>query len=185
MRNNTFSVAIIVVIVFVAVIAYITVWPWLMIFLGNSLLPNPPRPEITYGEFPFRLEYEINGQRMVIQDTLICEYDGIGMDEGNGKYRNWKEHLASGNEKLVLLKVEGTKEIYYYPGSAQYYMGDMNEGVTYSHGFPKARYFEIYADGSTSDGIIQADELLNKYNIRLISWDYTPPIKNNFSTTKK
>ncbi len=35
------------------------------------------------------------------------------------------------------------------------------------------------------DGIIPADELLTKYNIKLISWDYTQPIKNNFSTTKK
>nr|WP_276565010.1 hypothetical protein [Brevibacillus halotolerans] len=176
---------IIVLIVFVGIIAYFTVWPWVMIFLGSSLLPNPPRPEITYGEFPFRLEYEIKGKRSVIQDTLICEYDGIGINEGQGKYREWKKHLASGKQQILLLKIDDSKEIYYDPGPARYYMDDMNEGVTYIHGFPNAIYFEKYADGSTRDGIIPADELLTKYNIKLISWDYTQPIKNNFSTTKK
>lgn len=196
MRNNTFSVAIIVVIAFVAIIAYITVWPWLMIFFGNSLLPNPPRPEITYGEFPFRLEYEINGQRMVIQDTLIFELDGIGADEGRGKYRKWKEYLASGNQKILLLNTDGAsgivfnnktlnQVIYYDPGPAWYYMGENVNDYGFKHGFPNASFSEQYQDGSGANGIIQADELLNKYNIRLISWDYTPPIKNNFSTTKK
>ncbi|KJB85749.1 hypothetical protein AZ66_22830 [Paenibacillus sp. E194] len=184
MKINPLSVVIIVVTAIIAIVLYITVWPWLMIFIGNFLLPSPSRPEVTYAEFPFRLEYEINGKRIVIKDTLICEYDGIGVDEGRGKYRKWKEHLASGNQNILLLKVNDTKEIYYYPGSAQYYMGDMNEGVTYTQSFPNARYFEKYADGSTRDGIIRADELLNKYNIKLISWDYTQPIKNNFSTTK-
>ncbi|MGG1123680.1 hypothetical protein ABHN05_02385 [Brevibacillus laterosporus] len=92
---------IIVLIVFVAIIAYFTVWPWVMIFLGSSLLSNPPRPEITYGEFPFRLKYEIKGKWSVIQDTLICEYDGIGSNEGQGKYREWKEHLASGKQQIL------------------------------------------------------------------------------------
>ncbi|WP_350339123.1 hypothetical protein [Paenibacillus polymyxa] len=58
-----------------AIVVYIAL-PWLLIFIGIQLELNPSRPEITYGKFPFRLEYEINGQRKVIQDTLICEYDG-------------------------------------------------------------------------------------------------------------
>lgn len=181
MKRNPLSIFVITVTAIIAIVLYITVLPWLMIFIGSFFLPSPPRPEVTYGEFPFRLEYEINGKRKVIQDTLICEYDGIGVDEGRGKYREWKERLASGNHNIMLLKVNDTKEIYYYPGSAKYYMGDMKEGVTYTQSFPNARYFEKYTDGSTRDGIILADELLTKYNIKLISWEYTPPIKNNFS----
>ncbi|TPG69643.1 hypothetical protein EEL31_14850 [Brevibacillus laterosporus] len=184
MRINSFSGKIIIVLIaFVAIIAYFTVWPWVMIFLGSSLLPNPPRPEVAYGEFPFRLEYEINGQRMVIQDTLICEYDGIGADEGRGKYRKWKERLASGNEEIILLKVNDTKEIDFFPGSAEYYMGDLDIGENDSS-FPNAFYVEK-DDGFTTSGSVVADQLLKEYNIKLISWDYTQPIKNNFSTTKK
>ncbi|WP_240470158.1 hypothetical protein [Brevibacillus laterosporus] len=82
-------------------------------------------------------------------------------------------NLASGKQQILLLKIDDSKEIYYDPGPAQYYMDEMNEGVTYIHGFPNARYFEKYEDGSTMDSMISADELLTKYNIKLISWDYT------------
>jgi hypothetical protein len=162
-----------------AIIAYITL-PWLLIFIGINIGPNPSLPEKTHGEFPFRLEYEVNGQRKVIKDTLICDYDGIGLDEGRGKFRKWKERLASGNKRTTLLKIDDTKEIYYDPGYAKYYMGDMESGVEFGHFFPNASI--IVKEGKFSDdGIIYADELLEKYKIKLISWDYTPPIKNKFS----
>lgn len=176
----------------VAIVAFLTL-PWLLIFIGIYLEPNPPRPEITYGEFPFHLEYEINENRKVIQDTIICEYNGVGMNEGQGKYRKWKDHLASGKERLVLLEVDNPvalmsdskvvkQEIDYPTGSARYYMGDMKEDEEFNQSFPDAVFFEKYEDGGTSSGIIQANELLKKYNIKLISWDSTPPIKNNFTT---
>ncbi|WP_339323097.1 hypothetical protein [Paenibacillus sp. FSL W8-0194] len=178
------------------VIFVIFSWPWLLLHNRIDSLPNPPQPSITYGEFPFRLEYELNGQRKVIQDTLICEFDGTGWDEGQGKYRKWKGYLASGKERLLLLEVDNPvalrsdgkvvkQEIYYSVGSARYYMGDMKEYEKYKQSFPDASYFEQYEDGSTSSGVIQSDELLRKYNIKLISWDYTQPIKNNFVASKK
>ena len=47
----------------------------LPLFIISIGAPAPPAPEITYGEFPFRLEYEIEGERFVIEDTLIAEFD--------------------------------------------------------------------------------------------------------------
>ena len=44
------------------------------IFMFNS---NPPAPEITYGEFPIKVTCEINGEIKVIEDTVICEFDGF------------------------------------------------------------------------------------------------------------
>ncbi|CAM3109997.1 hypothetical protein PASE110613_17130 [Paenibacillus sediminis] len=167
--------------------------PWLLIFTGIQFSPNPPSPQVKYGEFPIHLVYEIDGQRKEIKDTLICEYDGIGANEGHGKYRKWKAHLASENEKLVLLNVEKpigivfsriktlNQVIYYDPGPAWYYMGD---GNGYTHEFPNASFKEQYQDGSGANGIIQANELLEKCNIKLISWDYTEPIINNFTSKK-
>lgn len=169
-------------------------WPWLLIFIGIHSEPNPPRPEITYGEFPFRVEYEINGQRKVIQDTLICEFDGFGADEGNGKYRKWEERLASGNSfRQSLLEVNGKVEISYYPGIAEYFMGDLGDNEEFQQTIADSivikrgsrmikkdgRVFEN--DGMTvSTQFSNADEFLDKYHIKLISWDSTPPIKNNF-----
>lgn len=54
------------------------------------LTPNPPEPQITYGEFLFKLECEINGDKKTVEDTVMREYDGIGWNEGSGKYRKWK-----------------------------------------------------------------------------------------------
>jgi hypothetical protein len=158
--------------------------------VGISLLPNPSKPEITHGEFPFRLVYLVNGETKVIEDTLICDYDGIGMNEGTGKYRQWKERLASGNQKVLLLNLDGAigttfpnrkileQEIYYDPGSGGYYMGESSEGFTPN--FPNASINEEYQDGTNVDGIILASELLNNYKIKLISWDIAKPITNNF-----
>lgn len=171
------------VLLVIVIVAYIAL-PWLFIFVGIWLEPNPPRPEIRYGEFPFRLEYEINGQRIVIEDTLICEYDGIGADEGRGKYRKWKQKLTSGNERITLLKVGDKKETYYHPGSAKYYMGDFDSPIEYQHRFPDANIFEKEG-GITSNRLIRADQLLEQYNIKLISWDYTEPINNSFSNSSK
>ncbi|MBG9736742.1 hypothetical protein [Paenibacillus alvei] len=164
--------------ILLAVLVYITL-PWLFIYIGIQLGPSPPSPRITYGEFPFRLEYEINGQRKVVEDTLICEFDGIGSDEGRGKFRKWNERLASKNEEIILLKVDDTKRIIYYPGSAEYYMGDLDTTLEHDSSFPNGLIIEKN-DRITSTRLILADQLLEQYKIKLISWDYTQPIKNSF-----
>lgn len=182
-KKVLFLMIVVALLIILIIIAFFTL-PWLGMYTGIQLMPNPPRPEIAYGEFPFRLEYEINGQQIVIQDTLICEYDGIGSNEAQGKYRKWKERLASGNQKILLLKIDDSKEIYYDPGHARYYMGDLEPNEKYNHNFPNAMIAE--REGRIiSNSIISADELLNKYNIKLISWKYSQPITNNFSTTRK
>lgn len=174
-------------------IAYLA-WPWILLFIGIHSQPNPAQPSITYGEFPFRLEYEINGERKVIQDTLICEFDGFGANEGNGKYRKWKNSLASGNSfRELLLESNGEEGISYYPGIAQYFMGDLGQHDEYQQFIADSiiiermgkiikkdgRVFE--SDGETSTQYSNANELLDSYNIKLISWESTPPIKNTFS----
>lgn len=164
----------------VSIIFCIAVLPWALIYVGLSLSPNPPAPKITHGEFPFRLEYELDGKRAVIKDTLICEYDGIGMDEGRGKFRQWKGHLASGKENVTLLKVSDNLEIYYPEGSAEFYMGDKDLPST-NQSFPDAAFTEI-DDGSTSYGRVSSKELLDKYKIKLIKWDFTKPITNTFGS---
>lgn len=155
--------------------------PWIFIYVGIQISPNPPIPEITYGEFPFRLEYELEGKRVVIEDILICEYDGIGSNEGMGKYRKWKGRLASGNEEIVLLKVDNNTEIIYKPGSASYYMDDLREYEGYDHLFPYALLKE-YEEEHTNIEIVYQSSLLHEYHIKLIDWDYTQPIQNNFIT---
>ena len=78
---------------------------------GCFLLLNPPKPGITYGEFPFRLTYELNGEIKVIEDTIIAEFDGFSTPTSAGIYRVWKTRLKSGNERLTLLDLRPLNEI--------------------------------------------------------------------------
>lgn len=148
--------------------------PVIFLGVGMSTQPNPPKPEITYGEFPFRLEYEINGEHCVVEDTIICEFDGIGAGS-NGKYRKWKERLASGNEGVLLYNVSATEKLFFITASPEFYMGDQKEGVEYNNHMIRA-----FIRGGASSGLIQAEELINKYGIKIITWEPSEPIQNTF-----
>jgi hypothetical protein len=84
--------------IIITIVICVPMIPWALIYLGALFSPNPPLPEIRYGEFPFRLEYEINGERFIMEDTVVCEFDGIGVDGGRGKYLKWKTYLADGTK---------------------------------------------------------------------------------------
>ena len=176
MSINSNKTAVVVITTVILVIACLLVLPWLTLYIGLMTTPSPPKPETTYGEFPFRLVYEINGVQKVLQDTLICQYDGIGVNEAQGKYRKWTKRLASGDKRVLLLKISETEAIYYDPGSAKYFMGDDD---AYQPIFPNAIYV---ARGilQSEERLIDSDELLEMYGIKLISWDISPPIKNSF-----
>lgn len=172
------STLIVSIITIVGVVSLLAL-PWILIFVGIQLMPAPPRPVITYGEFPFRLEYEIYGRRYVIKDTLICEYAGIGSNEGIGKYNKWEGRLLSGSERVTLLKLNNDMEICYPIRSAEYYMGDLESGVSYNRDFSNASLFTKFKGGHEAR-LIEADELFTKYRIKIISWEYTKPIVQRY-----
>ena len=79
-------ILIVVIIIFVApVLIQLYIWS------------APPSPAIRYGEFPFRLEYELNGERFIIEDTLIATFIGRrrgGIMEESG-LRMWYSTLEN------------------------------------------------------------------------------------------
>lgn len=148
--------------------------PWLLM-LGISVLgPNPPKPEITYGEFPFRVEYSIDNEIFVIEDVLVCEYDGVDWNEGVGKHRIWKGTFKNTGEEELLVLTDGDTKIYCSVGGADYYMGDKEYGEPYD---PKFYYVTSFENGTVSGG---ADDLLDKYKIELLDWQLSEPIENKF-----
>ena len=177
----------------------IFVLPWLLIAVIPIGDNTEYVPEITYGEFPFKLVYEIEGKEFTIEDTLICKYNGYGKNEGTGKYIRWKTEFASGNKRIVLFEMSGlelsiskrldynaekasqyTTHVHYDVGAPEYYMGSATNKIEQLGSFPNARLF-IEKKGKGSDLHITAQNLLDKYNIELISWDHAEPIENTFS----
>jgi len=160
--------------------------PWILLAFLIMTSPNPPIPEQKYGEFEFRLVYIHDDEQIAIEDTLICEYDGIGMNEGRGKYIKWKQWYKSGNDAIVLLDlgigsgigrfgdVIKSHRIIYPLAPAEHFMGFRADYVEL---FPDAAHFYIYDHGWGSDRIA-AEKLLEEYGISLISWEVAPPISN-------
>ena len=150
--------------------------PWL-IMLGISIFaPNPPVPEITYAEFPFELEYEINGHITKVKDVVICKYDKKKNDilrviKYPFKWKKWL--LASGEEDLLLLS-EGNKKIFCTVGNANYYMGEIQEDET-----PKPKLYIDECEGTITTSSSNPVEL-EKYNVRIIHYEFSQPIENIF-----
>ena len=175
--------AVIIVIIVVLIVLNI---PWLILMIGGQLSPNPPIPKIQHEEFPFRLEYEIDGQKFEVKDTLICDFDGIGFSTGSGeKYRKWKAKLKSGKTRITLFE-NNFIEIYYFPVKSDSRLPGvfMDDEEYYSGGtggtFPDAWCTTNFEDHTINDYIITSDEMMSKYNLRLISWEIAPPIQNKF-----
>lgn len=182
------KIRIIIFVIFITVIIaiinfLITSFPWFFIGIGSRLAPNPQKPEITYHEFPFKLTYELNGEIKVIEDVVICEYDGIKSLGEAGKYRKWKSHLKSGNERVSLLKVGDSLEFYFNYGDPENYMGDPQSGK-----YNKDLYYDLSyipfikkENGKqVADSGMLADKAWKEYRLRIIEWKYTSPIQNSF-----
>lgn len=163
----------IIISIILGILLCVCLFPQVVMLLINSGGKNPPQPQITYGEFPFKLEYEINGEIIKIEDVLICEYDGVGIGN-NGKFLKWKKRIASTGEEDLLLLSEENKKIFCTVGNANYYMGEIQEDETPN---PKLYIDECKETITTSS----SDPVeLEKYNIRIIHYEFSQPIENIF-----
>lgn len=145
---------------------------------------SPKKPTIKHGEFPFCLIYEINGETIEVKDTLICDYDGLIADAAQGIYRKWKSSLKSGKARIVLFQNHEI-EIFFTPNinnweAGAFYMGDNEIYDKINIPFPNAWYTSDFESRRLNAYIISAEELLEKYKIKLLSWEIAPPIENEF-----
>ncbi|MCL2086050.1 MAG: hypothetical protein FWH05_00450 [Oscillospiraceae bacterium] len=172
-------------IVFVFVIGYLFAisGAYTVVYLFK---PNPPSPEIKYGEFPLHIVYELNGEIIVLRDVMICEFDGFEYygTPGN-KRRVWKTRLRSGNERLTLLKIDEDTELYCWYGSPNYYMGDLRYGETPEEYEQDLRdsfewgFISIRREGF-SNAAVHADKAWEDYNLRVLDYYFSKPIVNSF-----
>lgn len=165
-------ILLLIMLLIVVILLTIIALPWLLIYGLGILEPNPPTPEITYGEFPFKLEYRIDDETFVVEDVIICEYDGVRWNEGIGKHRVWKKILKNSGEENLLILTDGDVKIYCNIGKAEYYMNDLKYSVNEAH---TPVFYYITSKGSGSERT-----LLDKYKIELIDWEFSQPIKNSF-----
>lgn|GEM_PF-2333246 len=156
----------------------------------TQLPPNPPTPKVKHGEFVFKLEYEINGERKMLEDKLICDFKGFEVRTvGGPKIRKWKDYYENKQKreiftfrnepsrytKIVLENIDIYK-IVLGVGPAEYFMGEPEY-----RGMPELPSIQVY---DTSTGYykdpIESEEFLEQCSFKIIDWYCDSPIDNIF-----
>jgi len=148
---------------------------WLIIGIYPNFAPNPPEPETKYGEFPFEIVYEIDGEVFTINDTYVCEFKGFEPSGGGGKCREWKGYLKSTGKKTYRCNLvsEENRVVDVFIGSSEYYMSDPEYHEHYPYLFgsdPKNDQSDTHDE----------DEIMEKFNVRIISSKLSEPIENTY-----
>ena len=172
----------------------------ILLFAGLFLLlrgEEQKPPQIVTGEFPFVVEYEMNGENFVIEDTVVCEFNGYDLSALTfNKPRSWRSKLKSGEKEKLLIIREDNKpsaikegrhnewaELRVFYGSEEHYMGDPT-AKSLTHRYPQFIYYETYTENGESRyrwGTELTEEDLKKYfGITVKRFEFSEPIKNKF-----
>ena len=148
-------------------------------------------PTITEGEFPIYLEYEINGERYIIDDIVVCSYNGFDTT-GLVPSRRYDVSLKNESNKTLMVFEDNTESkltkgrineeasIRLHIGNGGYYLGDPEDA---DRG-PKIRYTEEYQTGPKESTITGTDlsyeQLEELFGIKVIRFEFSSPIDNTF-----
>ncbi len=165
---------------------------WIFIikaFIGEKQYP----PQITEHEFPFVVEYIMNDETYIVEDSVVCKFNGYDLSSLTlNKPRSWTSHLKSGNkEKCNILSEENqlskikkrqhneraNLNIYY--GSPEYYMGDPDAWMLV-HSEPQIIYYQTYDDHYNWGTELTLDEVEKYFGIKVTRFEFSEPIINYF-----
>ena len=135
------------------------------------------KPTVTEGEFPFSITYELDGERVTIEDVYKVHYvrnDGYA----DTKSRVYAGELKSSGEDgtlYTLKKDENTRVELWTRFYADYLMGDTEYDYFDDEPFePKIYYYDA------QETEYHDEETLAAQGVKLISFEYPPPIENSF-----
>ena len=134
------------------------------------------KPNVTEGEFPFSITYELDGEKVTIKDVYKAHYvrnDGYA----DTKSRIYDGELESSGEEgtaYILKKDEnGRIELltHFYP---DYLMGDTEYDYFDDKAFEPRIYYYDSEETEYHD-----EETLSAQGVKLISFEYPTPIENS------
>ena len=174
----------------ISVVFGIVVIAWIAYIFSSC---NQVPPTIKEGRFPFRVVYELNGERHEIEDVVICRYRGLSGIYSN--VRDWETTLQSGEQSICILTVENVysllsptrlnskSSVFLDYGSSEYYMGDtMNVGSAERK--PSMHYVEDYHSEpnvrNQDSTPLTEKQLEEHFGIKIIEFEFSKPIKNTF-----
>ena len=148
-------------------------------------------PAITEGEFPIYLEYEKYGARYIIDDIVVCSYNGIDTtgfipsrwysvslkNESNTTLMFFVDNTES---KLTKGRINEEASIRLHIGNGGYYLGDP-DAKDYT---PYISYDEQYKTEPKVTHIdftkLTNEQLEEIFGIKIIRFEFSSPIENTF-----
>lgn len=161
---------------------------------------NDSFPEITEHEFPFYIKYSIGDDVYVIEDTIICEFGGFNEKQGHSlqPIRSWNQKLKSSDDSysdILIIKEYQVKSffknrintcsfLYLSLGKGAYYMGESEYREEYA---PCFYYYESFPNENGTQSadytVLTKKQLKDFFNIEIIEFSFSPPIKNTYKET--
>ena len=135
------------------------------------------KPTVTEGEFPFSITYELDGERVTIEDVYKVHYvrnDGYA-DTKSRVYAGELKSSGEDNTLYTLKKGENTRVELWTRFYADYLMGDTEYDYFDDEPFEPRIY---YYDAEEIE--YQDEETLAAQGVKLISFEYPKPIENSF-----
>ena len=142
------------------------------------------KPEIKEAEFDFKVVYEIDGEIKTIEGTYVCEFGGIDRSF-NGASRYWNGYIEGhdGSTCYVLKTIDHTRVMLELNLCAEFFMSDPDN--MYSDGtlvfMPDPCIYTTTFDPDVENPEEFDYEVYKGDNIKIISFEYDPPIENTYS----
>ena len=173
---------------------------WLAIIISILVIPmftacnEAPEPTVKEGRFNFSVTYEVDGEVTTVSSAYVCELEDSGWEIG-GWYISWNEYIEDSElanrlkqtRGYLLLKTVDDGEIFLdFNLSAGYFMSEPNsnnENMDGSTESLKPRLFIDYSEAKYEEiGLSYEDDeaVLEGYGVRIISFEYDPPINNTY-----
>lgn len=165
---------ILVSILLVAALAVAFLWYVSGGIFGELLFDRPGKPKMKHGEFPFELVYEYNGQQFTVNETIVCDYEGISFSLDGGNSRDWNCYVTNNDQYGRYYLDEANHPTLYVqvPLDAEYYMGDPTADVEF------AAPYIFFIDNSTGTTYYEQD-LMDVVGAKIISWKLSSPLAGN------
>ena len=142
---------------------------------------RPKQPVIKYGEFPYEITWQIDGQIYSKSSAYICEYV-----ETTTMSRHWAGYGRGAVPSDYLeLHQDGEVDICCYLGDPGYYMDDEEyRSVDYLPGDIIYRIdgmeLELLSEEAGDEADVLLAEMKEKYRDIIVSATFSDPIKNEF-----
>jgi len=149
-------------------------------------------PTIKEGEFPFVLEYEMDGEHYLVEDTLIYKYDGH--DVSLPSIISWDYSTKSGEHSYIQVFRYFLKRPSYIDedrnvmeakvkinlNNGGYFMGDPK----HADWSPEFEYEERYYTSSgaeTYDSMdLTVEQMEEMFGVKIIRFEFSEPIENEY-----